>query len=358
MKGPRRYLRLLGLVLVTSLILVAAGCGTKAAAPAGGTAASNGNKGPSAADFYKGKNLTFIVPYSVGGGFDKYARLLAPYLEKSLGATVVVLNRPGAGGLVGANELYQAKPDGLTIGILNVPGMIYNKITGEPNAKYDLDKYTWLARVTAESRVTVVGKNTPFKTIKDFVTAGRPIKISFTGKGSDDYFSAAIAAKAFGFKIDSITGYGGSKEAELAVARGDVDGTQSTTSSIYPMIKQGDVRPLVQFALTKDPLVPGVPLASDVVGPEGKELVNIVTSIIQLDRTIAAPQGVPADRVKALRDALAKSLQDPQLVAATQKAMLPLSYLSGEETAKLVETVTAGTAKVKPIIEESMKATK
>ena len=97
----------------------------------------------SAIDFYKNKIITFIVPYTPGGGFDTYVRLVAPFFQKYIpGSTVIVENKTGAGGVIGTNEIFLAKPDGLTIGIVNVPGMVFNQVGGSEGVNYDLEKFS------------------------------------------------------------------------------------------------------------------------------------------------------------------------------------------------------------------------
>lgn len=354
----RKY-KLFSTVLVGLLALSLVGCGAQkqtAPAPApGGNTAAPAQTAQAAKDFFKGKTMTIIVPYSVGGGFDKVARLVAPGLEKELGVTAVVKNEPGAGGLLGANDINNAKPDGLTIGILNVPGMIYNKLLDEPNAKFDLDKMSWVGRATAEARALVVGKKSTFTSVDDFVKANRPIKVAITGKGSDDYFAAILEAKAFGYKLDPVTGYDGGQEANLGAARGDTDATQNTTSSVMSGVTNGDLKPILQIGDKKSSDLPNVPLASDVVKPEGKEYLAIVSNIIALDRSFAAPPGVPADRLKVLSDSLVKVLQDPDVKANAGKSKIPLSPLGSEDTSKLVKDVFQKSSSVKQLLKDSMK---
>ena len=114
-----RKLILVGLIVLLAIFLAACGDG-------GQPSSENASETPKddAASFYKGKNITWIIPYNPGGGYDAYTRVIAPYFEKYTGATVVCKNEPGAGSLIGTNKLYQSEPDGLTVGIINGPGVL------------------------------------------------------------------------------------------------------------------------------------------------------------------------------------------------------------------------------------------
>jgi tripartite-type tricarboxylate transporter receptor subunit TctC len=118
------------------------------------------------AEFYKGKVIDFIVPYKTGGGYDVWARAMAPFLGKVTGATFVIKNMPGAGSLVGTNRLYVSDPNGLTIGILNGPGIVQAQLTEVSGVKFDLLKFTWLGRQTSEQRVVCVGRSQNTKRLK------------------------------------------------------------------------------------------------------------------------------------------------------------------------------------------------
>ena len=113
------------------------------------------------------KNITFIIPYGPGGGFDTYVRKIAPVMAKHLGGKVNVVpkNVAGAGGRKALNVLYRAKPDGYNIAVFNMPGMLLDKILGKKQS-YDIDKFTWLGRIAQSKYVLTVGKKSPYQDIK------------------------------------------------------------------------------------------------------------------------------------------------------------------------------------------------
>ena len=292
-----------------------------------------------AIDFFKGKNLDFIVPYSPGGGFDTYARLLAPMIQKHIpGVTVVVRNVPGAGSVIGTNTVYLAKPDGLTIGIINVPGMVFNQVGGSEGVKFDLEKFSWLARVTSESHVLAMNSQGEIKSVEDLKNTGKTIKIALTGVGSDDYFGAIVLFNALGIPMNPIPGYGGQAEASLAVMRGEVDGTQATYSSLRSLLESKELIPILQLKHPgeKD-LIEGISNAVDILEGKDRDLVAAITNIFTLDRSIVGTPGIPEDRLKVLRDAIYNSLNDPEFVAICETAKRPISSLEGSVVEELIK---------------------
>ncbi|MCL6594027.1 MAG: hypothetical protein K6T31_08635, partial [Alicyclobacillus sp.] len=138
------------------------------AAPSAPTAQSTPAQASSATPapdfaFYNGKTVTLVVATGPGGGYDTYGRLLATYMQKYLpGSTVIVKNVPGAGHIVGANYIYEAKPDGLTLGTFNT-GLIISQLTQEKGIKFDLRKFTWIGNAAADTRVLILRKDCPYK---------------------------------------------------------------------------------------------------------------------------------------------------------------------------------------------------
>ena len=362
----------IGWVVLLVLLMLMVGCGSSGTSTSGGTGGSAGGNsnasensqsdtGSSTADplaeakeFFRGKTIDYIVPYSVGGGFDKISRLLAPEIEKRLGATVVVRNVTGAGGLLGTNELYNSKPDGLTIGIVNAAGMILNQIMGEENARYDMGKFDWLTRLTADNRVLVVGKHTPYQTVEDMVNAGKPIRVGVTGKGSDDFFTAALFAKGLGFQIEMVTGYDGQADINLAIARGELEATQGNPNTFLPMIESGDLRPIGVLAFEEESRVPGAPILFDSVTGENRELLETTLKLVQLDRSVAAPPGVDPHRLQVLRDTMADIMNDPSFRDLLIQSDLLPNPMPGDEVKSNAQEIIDRIPEIRPILEEAL----
>lgn len=326
------------MVLVLAISVAIAGCAGGGQKPKEEATSQEAAKVSGEGDlaFFNGKIVTFIVCTKPGGGYDTYARLVAPYLQKYLpGSTVIVKNVPGAGHIVGANEIYTANPDGLTIGTFN-PGLFYQQLVGAEGIKFDLAKFNWLARMAADARVLVVGAKTPYKDVNDLLTAKTPAKIGTTEVGGSDYTDAHILKEALGLKVDIVPGYQG-KDNELAIMRGEIDAMVSSWSSARDFVNNGEGRVVLQVAVRQVPELANVPRALDVVKPEKKKLVDLITTVTELSRPIVAPPGLPPERQQALVGALQKALADQELLDKAKQSGLAIEPLFGDELNKMAQ---------------------
>lgn len=316
-----------------SIVLVAIALSAVIGQPNLGTAAD------SAADFYKKATITFIVPNRAGGGYDTYARLLGPYLEKYTGATVVILNKAGGGGLVGMNMVYRAEPDGKTIGIANMTGSIPAQLASAEGIDFDLVKYNWLARISDEPQVFVVGAKSKYKGWDDILKSKQMVKVCSTGTTGATYLSLLVLKMVFDMQnFDIITGFKGTSDADLSVIRGEVDGTASSVGSKIAKIQDGDFKPLLLISDEKLKELPNVPLIYDFsLSKDGKAIADAYVSMMVVARSLMTSPGVPADRVAFLREAFKKVLTDPDLVEKAGKMQREIVFMAGEQVQKLVE---------------------
>jgi tripartite-type tricarboxylate transporter receptor subunit TctC len=145
------------------------------------------------ADMFRGKTITYIVATTPGGGYDTYGRLIALYLQKYLpGSRIVVKNVPGAGNIIGANTIYAARPDGLTIGMFNT-GLIYDQLVKRNGVMFDLTKMSWLGKAAEETRVLLISKKAGFKSFDEMRKARGPIKFAASGVGAASYNDTRIS---------------------------------------------------------------------------------------------------------------------------------------------------------------------
>src|SRR6185437_10219223 len=203
-------------------------------------AVSHASAAQSAQEFYKGKTLTYIVATSPGGGYDTYGRLVARYMNKYLpGARIIVRNLPGAGHLIGANTLYAARPDGLTIGTFNT-GLIYLQLLHDPGVRFDLARMSWIGKAASDSRVLVLSKGSGVKSLQQlFESARPPIKLFAAGVGSAAYIDTRLAIYALHLNVQLIPGYNGS-EGTLSMLRGETQGTIGSQSSYAQFVAAGN----------------------------------------------------------------------------------------------------------------------
>jgi len=306
--------------------------------------------------FYKKKILEIICPYNVGGGFDTYARSVAHYLPQYLPLrAAIVVNKTGGGGLIATNILYSAPKDGLTIGIINGGGMIFNQVMDTPGVKFDLAKFSWLVLLSAEAHVVAVGNKSPHQSIDAMKNAKKEVVFSATGKGSDDFLAAAVISDALGFPLRQVVGFGSTPETNLAAIKGDVDGTMSSVGAMINLIKAKDLNPILQVALKSDPRIPGVPLAIDVVPANKKAKMVAITNTFAVERPIVGPPGVPQDRVKALREALWKITQNKNFIQDMEKRGRPVRPLHGDKLEELATEGMAAATSIKQTLKDAVK---
>lgn len=263
-----------------------------------------------AADFPE-KNIQFIIPYSTGGGFDRTVRLISPYLEKALPKKVDVLptNLPGAGGRKAMAMVYRAKPDGYTISIANIPGAAIPQFEGEKVA-YDINKFTWVAKLASENYVAAVSAKSPIHSLDDLRKLGRPVKITNTDFGSTAYAAGQILGEVLKFPVKNLTGYKGTNDAIVAVVRGDGDLALTPMSTMAKFIKSGEVRAI--FTTEEKSSLKDVPSVGDLGGQQASGLA--------VDRFVVAPPNLPAAINKILSESLMKAARDPALVQAAEKS--------------------------------------
>ena len=330
-----RKLILVGLIVLLAIFLAACGDG-------GQPSSENASETPKddAASFYKGKNITWIIPYNPGGGYDAYTRVIAPYFEKYTGATVVCKNEPGAGSLIGTNKLYQSEPDGLTVGIINGPGVLQAQLSNDPGVKYDLRKFNWLGRICFEPRLVVVGSHTPYQSLEDTLKGNKKVRFGAPGAGSQTFMESIMVAEALGLDMEMITGYETQADAQMAIIRKELEATSGSYSSLFDQIKNGDLIPLAVIANERAAEVPDLPLVREIpgLGDEGMQLLEIPITINEVGRAVAAPEGVPEERLQFLRDAFSKALAEPELLEIAKNQELIIDPLTGAELKEIIDS--------------------
>jgi tripartite-type tricarboxylate transporter receptor subunit TctC len=305
----------------------------------------------SGADFYKGKTVTYIVATAAGGGYDAYGRLVADFMQKHLpGSTFVVRNMPGAGHIIGANAIYNARPDGLTIGTFNT-GLIYNQLVGREGIKFDLTKMSWIGKAAADPRIFVIHSGSPIKSFKDLREGKQTVNFATSGVGSASYVETKILADALGLPIKIIAGYSG-QEDMMAMRRNEITGIIGSRSSFEDFVRNGYARFIAQIGGSEK----DVPqLASLVTDPEGKALVALIQSQGEIARLTAGPPRIPADRLQALRTAYRQALEDKELQARAEKLGRPVEPAVGEEVEKMVKEALNQTPKTVSLLAAALE---
>lgn len=283
------------------------------------------------AQSFPGGTITFVVPYGPGGGFDTAVRALAPYMEEALGndTTIVVQNVAGAGGQRGAAQVARAEPDGRTIGIFNLPGFVLPAMLGE-RMEYDLTELSWIGRLENQDYVLLSRGTSDIRTIEDLLNMD-DIVVTSHGFGSTGLAANQIMFAVMGLEERDpiyVGGYSGTTEAMVGAVRGDGDITVSVISSAMSYVNSGDLRPLAVSGNTR--IWDDVPTFAEIGLP--------ALTPINLQRAIAGPPNIPADRLQALRDAFVTATQNPSFLETAARANMQVSVLNGEDAAAEVDT--------------------
>ncbi|WP_030900218.1 Bug family tripartite tricarboxylate transporter substrate binding protein [Streptomyces sp. NRRL F-5126] len=305
--------------------------------PKGSSSSASGGGGSS---FYSGKTLTIEVPYGPGGGYDQWARVIAPYMQKYTGAgSVKIVNTPGGGGLVGTQAIYHAPADGLTIGDTNAGGDVFDQIDHASGFNLDMRKVNWIGRPDDDPHIIATHTSGPYKTFDKLVGSKSKVSALATGKGSSDYNAAVIIYNAFKVPFKMVAAFSGSSAEKAAFTSGE--GTSASLSSSDIASIPNSATSVVVVSATpfsKLPKVPTVIQEAKKHGVSGNTLqaLNALTDVMDLGHSFFAPPGVPSARLKALRTAFKKSMDDTAFQKAAKKAGLYQGYESSSDLSAAV----------------------
>jgi tripartite-type tricarboxylate transporter receptor subunit TctC len=293
-------------------------------------------------DFFAGKTITVDIGADVGGGFDAYGRVIAEFLGRHVPGSPAVKaqNRPGAGGRVAANWLYNVAPkDGTAIGVFG--GWIaFEPLWGIAGVQFDATKINWLGNANREVTTCAFWNRTKGSSLDSLKTL--EAVVGSYGPTTSMTQDAVALNVLLGTKIKIIHGYKGTRDVVLAAERGEVDGScglwmSSVKSQYQKYLDTGDLRIVVQMGMERHPELPNVPNASDFIeSAEDRQAFNLIFGQLEVARPVAAPPGVPTDRIAILRKALSATLADPEFVAVATKRGLEIRPLDGEKMQELV----------------------
>ena len=289
-----------------------------------------------AAGFYKDKTISFVIGARPGGGFDTYARMLAPHLARVTGSEVIVVNRPGGGGHVAINQLVNEKPDGLTVMLAHGTSAVLGVLSDREGIRYDLRDFSYIGRVAAHNRAWLIA-STSEETPASIAAGGKPIVFSSTAKIDGFSDSATVACYALDLDCKIVTGYK-AKEAVLAVINGEATSIIMSDSSSTPHTNGGEVKAIAVLGSERSSLFPDVAtLLEQVDVPEERQwVVHVHEDIREVGRMLIAPPGVPEDRVAFLREAFKQVLTDPAVIEEGAAIRRHISYADAEATRQLV----------------------
>jgi tripartite-type tricarboxylate transporter receptor subunit TctC len=300
----------------------------------------------SSKNFYEGKTITLLAGSSAGGGTDMTARLIARHMERYIPGNprILVVNKPGAGGMIAVNELYNLKkPDGLTMSTMNT-GSLFGTAKGNDALKFELQKFIWVGQALDEAQTVYVRSATPYTTFDAIRKANKEGKQPKMGAQSLDHTSnvvVKIIEQILGLDFQVIPGYQGTPEILLDIERGALDGRSQGTGSLLgtrrEWIEKRFVRLLATSRNKRDSRLPEVPTIEELAPPERKGLLTALYAAENIGRSIVLPPGVPPERVKVLRDAFAAMTKDPQFLREADKIGLEIGLTRGEDMNRDIE---------------------
>jgi tripartite-type tricarboxylate transporter receptor subunit TctC len=290
---------------------------------------------PAVAADYPAKPIEMIVAFAPGGGTDVAARSVARFMQKHLGegASIAVINKPGAGGEIGWTTLSQGKPDGYTIGMINPPA--FNALAVEGKAKYTMDSFQPIGNIVLDPGILVVAKNSPYKTLTEIVEASKAAPGTIVvgtsgGAGSSEHIGILNLNRTTGSTFKPAF-FGSTAPVRQAILGGHVPAATMNLSEALPLIRNGDVRLLGVMAQERSQYLPDAPTFKE----QGYDLV-VTTS-----RGLAAPAGTPPAVVEKLQIALKAAMEDPEYLKAAKEAEIPLAYLDAKAYRALIDRITS-----------------
>jgi len=305
-------------------------------------------------DFYRGKTVTIIVSNPAGGGYDLLARTIAPMLAKHIpgNPSIIVQNMPGAAGILATNHMFAIAPkDGTVVASISntVP---FEPLLGTAQARFDPLQFNWLGSPTVETGLLGVWHTVPVNSIEDAKI--REVTIGANGPHSTPSFYARLFNETLGTKLKLVMGYPGQNDFNLAMEKGEVDGTSSLFYSSLvatrpSWLREKKLKLILQYGFEKHPKLTNVPFAPDLARTaDDLSLMRAAFAALGVGRPYVMPPGVPATRVRAVQDALRNTFKDPDFLAKSEKLQLETAAAkSGDQLREIVTRAYAVSPQVK-----------
>jgi tripartite-type tricarboxylate transporter receptor subunit TctC len=304
--------------------------------------------------FYKGKTISIVVGTKAGDVYDLYPRLIAEYMPKHIpgNPNIIVQNMPGAASLIAANHVYNvSKPDGLTVAAI-YPALYFDQLIKKPEAKYDWAKWQWLGSPVTSNHLLYMRADTPYKSIDDVRNATTAPKCGATGIASTGYYMPKLMEEVLGTKFDIVSGYVSGQDIDLAVERGELQCRAFTITAYHarePFTswrKKKFTNILIQTGSKRDPRLKESPTIYEAmdrykVGAAGRSLSKVILAAGDFGRPLVFAPGVPADRVKILRDAFDKTINEAAFLAEAERRRLEIDPTTWKEMDSLAKEVIA-----------------
>lgn len=270
--------------------------------------------------------VTMIVAYKAGSGTDNTARVLTTYAEKKMGQTIVIENKEGGSGSIGWTALSKAKPDGLTLGFINLPTFCSNII--DHLGSYNVESVTPIANHVVETSVVLVSAKSKFNTLKELVDYAKAnpkkLKASTNGNKASNHIGAQLLATSAGFEYSPIP-FGGTADQLLSLRQGEVDFSVAKVADFTSFASE--LKVLGTFDTIRIPEYPNVPTLGEL---------GYFPEWYGSARCIVAPAGTPKEAIEYYAKIFKETMEDPEYIAAAEKAHMTTNYRNPEDTGKLI----------------------
>lgn len=286
----------------------------------------------SAQSNFPSRTIEVLVGFAAGGPVDTATRTIAPFLEKHLGggASIAVINRPGAAGAVASIATSRANPDGHTLMMLSYPALVTAPF-GQDEAPYSLDDFEFLGNVTSDPHNFFVAADSPYESLDDLMEAAREnpgtVTVAAAGVGGAAHLALMVFEGETGLSFNYIPADGGAGTL-TQVLGGHVDAGITTLSALIPYVEEEQMRIVASFAMERPAALPDAPTARE-------QGVDVLWGAL---RGIAAPGPLPDDVRDKIAAAVEATMNDPEFIAIAERQGIPLFYADGETFKEIVDT--------------------
>lgn len=297
--------------------------------------------------FYKGKNIEMLIGYSAGGGYDTFARLVSRFMSKHIpgNPNIVPRNMPGGGGRVVSGYVYRIAPKDGTVLATADQSLALQQALGDKTIQFDNTKLNWIGNPADDNNTLVTTAASGVKTVEE--ATQKEIALGATGANTTSEQYPKVMNAMIGTKFKIVNGYPGGNDATLAMERNEVAGRGSNSWATWKFtrpdwISEKKMNILVQIGLKKAPDLQDVPLLIDLAkNDQDRAALRLLSAPVAIGRPIFTTPDVPAERVKALRDAFDATMKDPEFLAAAKAERLEINPVGGEDLQKIVGDIVA-----------------
>jgi tripartite-type tricarboxylate transporter receptor subunit TctC len=301
----------------------------------------------SAETFYKGRQMSLLIGFAAGGGYDAYSRLVARHLGNHIPGhpTIVPQYMPGGGGRILSRYVYNSAPkDGSVIATAD-QSLVFQQALGDNSLYFDCQKFNWIGNTDVDNNVVFTWFKSGVKTLADAKKQAVPLAATTANTTAQAY--PAVLNAMIGTKFKIVAGYPGGNDANMAMENGEIAGRGASSWANLKVskptwIRDKKVNILVQIGLRKATDLPDIPLLLDLAKNDSdRAALQLLSAPIQIGRPLFTSPGVPTDRVEILRKAFDDTMQDPDFLNEAKSMHVDVNPLSGVELQKVVTDIVA-----------------